>query len=318
MTDNIEFPEFPEFVEPETVAEVEELPSPTPPPPSSYPPPPVPEAEPTKGHIPQFIVGLIMIGALLAAAVAVGQHEAPKPKDAPPTAGAAPAPAAAEAPAAAPAATSEAANAEIKELKTALEGLSAQVKGLQEKLDGLPKPGPAADTQGIQGKIDELAKSVAQLTPITEKVGKFTERMDGFETSLKSANDEVSKLATDVKKLSSGPAASESTASTEAPKSPADLTEGINLFKAGKYKEAGEAFKKVEAESPNDARIYYYEAFVNGLTTSNWQGETLKIAAKAASLEKTGATKAADIDAAFTDLPANLKPWLAYFRKQVN
>ena len=53
------------------------------------------------------------------------------------------------------------------------------------------------------------------------------------------------------------------------------------------------------------------------MTTNEWQGgETLRLAAKGATAEKTGATKPADIDSAFADLPTNLKSWLRFFRSQ--
>ena len=56
--------------------------------------------------------------------------------------------------------------------------------------------------------------------------------------------------------------------------------------------------------------MYYYAALTHGLTTNDWQGETLTIAAKGADLEKAGSPKAPEVDAAFADLPPNLKPWL--------
>lgn len=287
--------------------------------------PPVPDSShlaPVHTRASQAIVGLIMIAVFIGGAVVVGQVEAPKPK---PAADAAAAPGSTPAPettAPAPAAPSEAVAAEIKELKTQLDGLSAQVKGFQEKLDTLPKPEPAPDAKPIQGKVDDLARSIALLVPLSGKMDKFDERVGSIEAALKSANDEVSELASEVKTLAAKAATPAPVASAEEIKpSPAShapaLSEGIDLFKAGKYKEAGGVFKKLETATPDDARIYYYEAFVNGLTTNNWQGETVRIAAKAATLEKAGATKPADIDAAFAELPANLKPWLAFFRKQV-
>jgi hypothetical protein len=37
---------------------------------------------------------------------------------------------------------------------------------------------------------------------------------------------------------------------------------------------------------------------------------------KGAELERAGSPKPADVDAAFADLPATLKPWLTFFRKK--
>jgi uncharacterized protein YoxC len=195
--------------------------------------------------------------------------------------------------------------AEIKEMKSQLDGLSGQLKELQGKVDALPKPKPVPDLKPIQDKVDDLAKSVAAVVPLGDKV-------NNLDASVKSVKGDLDGLAAEVKKLAApAPAAEESSSAAPA------LSEGVDLFKAGKYKEAGEVFKKVESANPKDARVYYYEAFANALATGNWQGDpTLALARKGAELEKAGTTKATEVDAAFATLPANLKPWLAFFRTQ--
>ena len=219
---------------------------------------------------------------------------------------------------------------EVAGLKTQIDNLTAKLQGFQEKVDNLPKPEPAAELAPIRVKVDQLARSVAAVTPVAEDVGTLRTRVGGVDAALKSLKEEVSGLKEEIQTLATtkpnptipapGPSAPAVAAEATPPPPDADapdLSEGINLFKAGKYKEAGDFFKGLESAQPNDARVYYYEAFVNGLITKDWKGETLKLASKGAELEKSGATKSADIDAAFADLSPNLKSWLTFFRSQV-
>jgi predicted Zn-dependent protease len=277
----------------------------------------MPVEEPPPGA-PRFpiVMGILMIGALMAA-VFVSMQQAKEAPAASPTTAAAPAAtpsasAASESPTPAPAANNGSLAGEVKELKGQVEGLSSALKALQGKLDDLPKPPPAPDLKTIQGKLDDLAKTVGGVAPLPEKVGKLDERVGAVDDNLKSLKTELTALRDELKKTGETAKPAATTAATD--DTATAMTEGANLFKAGKYKEAGDIFKKLEAGSPKDARVYYYAALTNGLNTRDWQNETLKIAAKGAELEKAGVTKPADVDAAFADLPATLKPWLTFFR----
>lgn len=108
------------------------------------------------------------------------------------------------------------------------------------------------------------------------------------------------------------------TPSTPNPSQVADdsaaITQAVSLFKAGQYREADQLFKTLRNAKSQDARVYYYGALANALTTNDWQNESVKIATRGSELEKSGAAKSADIDAAFADLASTLKPWLAYYR----
>lgn len=277
----------------------------------------------------QIIVGVGMIGSFLILGLVVGRMEAQgavAAASSPPASGstttttttatAAEPAAPASAPAtpavgtAAARSSGEGLTGEVKAIEARLDGLSAQLKGLEGKLEGLSKSGPVSDPRAMQGKVEELARSIAAVVPVSEKVGELGGRVEAVDTALKAFKDEVSGLTAEVKKLTtaeSGPMAGD-------PR----IAEAIDLFKAGKYKEADELFKKVPSTDPVDARVYYYEAFANALTTNDWKGETLKLAARAAALEKAGTPKRSAVDAAFADLPDTLKPWLAYFRNHAH
>lgn len=207
-----------------------------------------------------------------------------------------------------------------KELGDRIDGLASQLKALESKVDGLSRPAPAPDLKPIQARIDDLARSVAAVAPVAEKVEKLEGRLAGLEAAVKAAQGEVTALAEEVKKAAAArPAvAAPAPAAASEPRpdgTAADLDKGIELFKAGKYKEAADAFTKLAESGSKDARVYYYAALSRGLATNDWKGQTLTIAARGAELEKSGATKPAEVDAAFADLPPTLKPWLAFFRK---
>jgi len=253
----------------------------------------------TPWHILSLLAFLLSVLALVAAYLQYEQHRA------------------ATATAPAPSST-ESLTAEVAGLKRQIDDLSAKLQGARERVDNRPKPESAAELTPIRDKVDELARSVAAVRPVGEEVGTLGTRVGEVDAALKSLKEELSGLAGEVRELAAakpapaGPAEAASQPATDVP----DLKEGIDLFKAGKYTEAGDVFKKIESARPDDARVYYYQAFINGLTTKDWKGETLKLAARGAELEKSGATKSADVDAAFSGLSPNLKSWLAFFRSQ--
>ena len=50
---------------------------------------------------------------------------------------------------------------DLKDIKSQLSSLAAQLSAVQGKVDGLPKPEPLPELKTIQSKMDELTKSVA-------------------------------------------------------------------------------------------------------------------------------------------------------------
>lgn len=281
-----------------------------PPPPPTPPPDPEPAAPVGGGSAARVVLGLLMLGGFAAtvAAAMVSNPQTPTAK------------------AAAPEATAEAKEAPAwsgrvealkKDLQARLDSLTGRFKTLETKVTDLPKPAPAADLTPIQGKVDDLGKAVARIDELAEKVDKIDKRLADLDGALKSTKDDLAKLADEAKKAP--PAAATPTPTPEAEPKPDEaalaMDRGVDLFKSGKYQDAFDTFKALEAGDSKDARVYYYAALSRGMATNDWKGETLTIAAKGAELEKSGATKPADVDAVFSDLSATLKPWLTYFRK---
>lgn len=283
---------------------------------SSYTPPAVPPPDERPGAPVFPIVMMLLFGGLVAVAWFISRQPTPPPAPAPATPAAAPAPA-----------PGDTLAADFKDLKSRVDSLADQIKGLEGKVASLPKPEGAPDLKPVQGKLDELSRSVAAVTPLSDQVGKLGDRISEVDGSIKAVKGELDDLKGQVKTLAAAPASTPAPATAAAPAAatpapaggPAEgeaLTQGATLFKAGKYKESSDVLSKLVADNPKDARAYYYAALARGAATNEWTGETLDLVNKGIELEKSGSPKAAEIDSAFADLPAQLKPWLAAYRKR--
>lgn len=233
--------------------------------------------------------------------------------------------------------------AELEPLKLQLGELGQQVDAFEKELAQAKEKEPApVDLTPIQQQIDGVAKSVAAIEPLAKRVEGITTRMEGLETSVKQLKDE---LGNQVPK----PAAPKEEEKTSAPSTPlsntptavptvtdsseavpltlenqdaklADkaLSEGVELFKAGKYEMAYAAFEKLEKTHPNDARVWYYAALSFGISQGDWGESTMNLVKKGVEREKAGTPPSAEIDAAFRDLNTGTgKEWLAFKRKDV-
>jgi len=100
----------------------------------------------------------------------------------------------------------------------------------------------------------------------------------------------------------------------------AKMTQGIDLFKERKYKDAYSHFEKLEQSNPDDARVWYYAALSRGLALRDWKddSDTARLVKKGVEREKAGTPPGPEIDAAFRDLVSETgKEWLEYYRKTV-
>jgi TolA-binding protein len=277
-----------------------------------------PDASPDEPKHPIFpvILGFAMLVALAIACFT--NLEAAKET---PPATTAPAPATASpTPETTPPAPSDSLADDVKAIKSELDGISGQVKELQAKIEGMPKAASHDVLEKLQAKVDELSKGDEAMS---KKFDDLDGRVGSVDKSLAQVREEVGSLKGDVKKVSETAMASATTESRpdEAAK-PADVnvedqavSQGADLYEAGKYKEANDTFRKATEAAPNDARVWYFAALSNGMATNQWQGETIRLVSKGVEREKAGTPDSAKIDQMFAKLPAKQKAWLEYYRK---
>ncbi len=239
-------------------------------PPSAYSKTPtgLPDEPPPTAPVFPIVLGLVMIGMLVAAIFVskLPPEAKPAPAATAATAAAPAAPAAKDEPAAPPPT-----DALKKEFGERIDALAAQLKAIEGKVDGLPKPA-APDLSGVQGKIDALDKSVASFAGFSDKIGKVDDHLAKLDDGMKSIREEVDKLAGDVKKAAEKPAAEKPPAEkpaaaaatpasppTPAPSTPAPddataIAQAVQLFNTAKYQDADTAFTALVANNPKDAR----------------------------------------------------------------
>jgi predicted Zn-dependent protease len=101
------------------------------------------------------------------------------------------------------------------------------------------------------------------------------------------------------------------------PETPLDLGPATALFRARKFADAAAAFRALSASHPEDARVWYFAALAEGLSTQKWRGEVENLVTKGMGRERAGTPSAAEIDAAFAGLTSDTgKEWLAYYRSK--
>jgi TolA-binding protein len=214
----------------------------------------------------------------------------------------------------------------VKSLRAELDGIKGDLKTLQDRIEAMAKPAPPPDLEPLNTKIDDLAKNNKALAALPKKVDDLDHRVGALDKSLAAERDDINALKSEVKKLSDqGTAASrpESTATSTSSKpedvnvSDSALDQGAELFKAGKYKEASDVFKKLTETNPNDARVWYFAALSRGSATNQWTGETTRMVEKGVEREKAGSPESSKIDAVFTGLNPAFKPWLDAYRKAI-
>jgi TolA-binding protein len=271
---------------------------------------PAPPAVPDADRHPLFPMALggVMLLTLIAAWIA--NSRPPEEPAATPPAAVAAAPEAEKAPAPAPEPGS-------KPVIGDMDGLRADLKTLQDRIEALPKPVPAPDLGPLSNKLADLSKETESLAALPKKFDDLDQRLGSFDKTLVALRGEFEAFKNELSKKSAEPAAS-----TPEPAKPDDtkvadaaVDQGIGLFKAGKYKEASDAFLKLTESSPGDARVWYYAALSRGSSMNQWTGETTRLAEKGVELEKAGSPDSSKIDAAFSELNPAFKPWFDYFRK---
>jgi hypothetical protein len=190
---------------------------------------------------------------------------------------------------------------------TALDTLEYRMTRFQEQVAAIPKGPSLADLETLRGRVASL----------DARLGIFDKTLDGLRA-------EVASL-----RILEGKATSSDVVEASARGTPhvvqgggnaqdAAMGWGVELFERGKYADSLTFFEKLQANYPDDARVWYFSALAQGFTTRDWRGQAERLAEKGIACEQAGTPGTSRIDIAFASLTvANGKEWLAAYRGRV-
>jgi hypothetical protein len=218
-----------------------------------------------------------------------------------------------------------------RDLTDQLSKVSDRVEKLSERVDAIPKPGPPPDLADLQVQVADLTRASQELAPLRRGLKEEDDRLEEVRRLVRTLSDEVRALRSRTGTLRMTAASNDPPVQPE----PGDrkdsvlikpvpekmtsagaLAPGATLYRQQKYKEALDAFTRLEQTNPDDARVWYYAALAHGFTTRRWNGEgTIRLVEKGVACERAGNPSKTEVDEAFKGLTsANGKDWLANYR----
>jgi TolA-binding protein len=207
----------------------------------------------------------------------------------------------------------------IGEVQLELGTLGRELARLEGRLNARTNAPPAPpDLAPLRTRIDDLVKESQRLSPLPATFESLRQRVDALDKGLNALRTEVAAVP---KQLDASlNALKDAMVSRSVPDqvSPADFARnlGAALFREGKYPAAREVFFILVQNYPNDARLWYFAALANALTTGDWTGESQGMVRRGLACEQRGMPKRSDIDAQFSTLTKEQgKDWLEEWRK---
>ncbi len=207
---------------------------------------------------------------------------------------------------------------ELGTLGRELARLEGRLNARTEAPPALPAP---TDLAPLRTRMDDLVKESQRLSPLPATFESLRQRVEALDKGLNALRTDVVAVPKQIDAslnalkdaMVSRPAADQV--------SPADIGRdlGAALFGQGKYAAAREVFLNLVQSYPNDARLWYFAALANGVTSGDWTGETLTLLRRGLACEQKGSPKRSDIDAQFSTLTKETgKDWLAEWRKSAS
>jgi tetratricopeptide (TPR) repeat protein len=193
------------------------------------------------------------------------------------------------------------------------------------------RPAPALDTledrmARIQGPVAAIPEgpSLADLETLRRQVARLDARLGTVDKTLAALRAEVASLPVLEAKAASSAVVMASARGTahdvqgDGNVQDAAMSWGTELFERGKYADALEFFQKLQANHPDDARVWYFSALAQGFTDRDWRGQAARFVEKGIACEQAGTPGNYRIDIAFRSLTvANGRDWLAVYRRRV-
>jgi TolA-binding protein len=225
---------------------------------------------------------------------------------------------------------------DAKASKSAVDALTSRIGELQSELDTLGReltrlegrlnaktnapsaPSAPPDLAPLQTRIDDLVKESQRLSPLPATFESFRQRVDALDKGLNALRTEVAAVPKQFDASLNALKGAMVPRPAPAQFSPVDAARdlGAILFRDGKYPAARDVFLTLVQIYPNDARLWYFAALANGLTSGNWAGDSEGLVRRGLACEQRGMPKRSDIDAQFSTLTKEQgKDWLEQWRK---
>jgi TolA-binding protein len=210
----------------------------------------------------------------------------------------------------------------ISEVQSEFGTLGRELARLEDRLNARTNaPHAPPDLAPLRTRIDDLVEESQRLSPLPATFESLRQRVDALDKGLNALRTEVAAVP---KQLDASlNTLKDVMVSRSAPDqaSPPDIARGLGvaLFREGKYSAAREVFLTLVQNYPNDARLWYFAALANGLTSGDWAGETEVMVRRGLACEQRGGPKRSDIDAQFSKLTKEQgKDWLEEWRKRAS
>jgi TolA-binding protein len=207
----------------------------------------------------------------------------------------------------------------IGEVQLELATLGRELARLEGRLKARTNAPP--ELAPLRTRIDDLVEESQKLSPLPATFESLRQRVDALDKGLNALRTEVAAVPKQLDASLNALKDAMVSRSASDQVSPADIARdlGAALFREGKYPAAREVFLNVVQNYPNDARLWYFAALANGLTSGDWTGESEGMVRRGLACEQRGRPKRSDIDAQFSTLTKEQgKDWLEEWRKRAS
>ena len=226
------------------------------------------------------------------------------------------------------------------------EHLAERIDRMSERIDALSQPRneTSPDVRTLQIKVGNLAHTVEDMGDLTSRFRRMENRIEDVSQQVKMLRSQMTDPGLNglspvpglngltpaprpAVVVPTGPTSMSLPNLAPQPLSAAEaafalvnepdpaLTQGIRLFREGRYRDAENIFRKLQLTRSWDARVWYFSALSRGLLTGDWKEETRQLVSHGLEREKLGQPPTKTIDAALSGLTKSQgKDWLASFR----
>jgi hypothetical protein len=217
----------------------------------------------------------------------------------------------------------DALSSRIGEVQSELGTLGRELARLEDRLNARtnapPAPPGPPDLSPLRTRIDDLVKESQRLSALPATFQSLRQRVDALDKGLNALRTEVAAVPKHLD--ASLNALKDAMVSRSAPDQvrQVDMARdfGAALFREGRYAAAREVFLALIENHQNDARLWYFAALANGLTSGEWTGESERMVRRGLECEQGGRPKRSDIDAQFSTVTKEQgKDWLEDWRRR--